>query len=107
MVVVKVASDSNKVIGIEALNYIYNHQERQIQTPTITEEEARINLSTDIKVENIRLALIPRDGGKELLTYEIYGIKGEDKYFVYMDALTGSEINILRVIDSDKGMLLE
>lgn len=107
MVVVKVASDSNKVIGIEALNYIYNHQERQIQTPTITEEEARINLSTDIKVENIRLALIPRDGGKELLTYEIYGVKGEDKYFVYMDALTGSEINILRVIDSDKGMLLE
>ena len=108
MVVVKVASDTNKVIGVEALNYVYNHDpDRNLVSPTLTEEEALANLSTEIKVENLRLALIPRDGGKEMLTYEIYGTRGEDKYFVYIDATEGEEVNILRVIDSDKGMLLD
>ncbi len=106
LVVVKVASDNKKIIGLEALNYVYNHSERTPSAPTVTEEEA-ISTVTAFAPSSVRLAVIPIDGGKEALTYELYGEIGEDKYFVYVNAKSGEEINILRVIDSDKGMLLD
>ncbi len=106
LVKVKVSAETKTVVGVEGLNYIYNHTAREVDAPIITEAEARQAISTNIQIESVRLAIIPSSGGKERLTYEVYGVLGESKYFFYIDAKTGKEINIMRVIDSDKGELL-
>ncbi len=106
LIKVKVASDDKKIVGVEALSYAYNHTARTLESPAISESAARAAVSPAISIEYVRLAVIPVGGGKEKLTYEIYGVTNDDKYFVYIDAKTGKETNILRVIDSDKGQLL-
>lgn len=105
MVKVKVSTTTGEVVAFEGLAYAYNHKERDIPEPIITEEDAKNKVSTDLNVESVRLALAPK-GQSEVLTYEVFGTANGKKYFVYVDAVTGDEINILCVIDSDQGDLL-
>ena len=110
LVKVKVAADSGRVLGMESLNYIYNHAARTIGTPTVTEQEAAEAISEYIAVSSCRLALVPTKGGGEALTYEFFGTKGGengDKYFVYVDAESGEELKIMRVLDGERGLLLQ
>ena len=51
------------------------------------------------------LALIPLDATREVLTYE-FECESGGTYFVYIDAMTGEESNILYVIDSEQGTVL-
>ena len=53
------------------------------------------------------IALVPTKGGGEALTYEFFGTKGDDKYFVYVDAESGEEMKIMRVLDGERGLLLQ
>jgi len=106
LVKVKIASNDGSLIGVEALSYVYNHTERNISAPEISESSARGSVSPDITIKTSRLALIPYKGGSELLTYEFSGTVGDDVYYVYVDAQSGDEVKILRVIDSDEGTLL-
>lgn len=107
LVKVKVGAESGKVVGMESLNYIYNHEERPPLTPTVTEQEALEAIGEYISLSSCRLALVPTKGGGEALTYEFYGTKGEDKYFVYVDAESGEELKIMRVLDGERGLLLQ
>lgn len=107
MVKIKVSLESGKVVGYEALNYCYNHDEERAI------EEAGVSMATvqgydyrSLQVQSIRLALIPTDGGGEKLTYEVYGKLDKFDFYVYLDALDGKQIKILQVIDSDEGELL-
>lgn len=106
MVKVKVASDTGEIIGFDAQEYLINHyDDRTVESPTIIEEEIRAKAPSDMNVQNITLALVPK-GKNEILTYEIYGQYNGTDYFVYVDAKTGDEVNILEVIDGDSGRLL-
>ncbi len=105
MVKVKVSSITGEVVAFEGLAYAYNHKERDVANPTISESEALTKVSADITVESIRLALVPK-GEEEKLCYEVFGEANGRKYFVYVDAESGEEINILCVIDSEQGELL-
>ena len=107
LIKVKVGGESGKVVGMEALNYIYNHEERTLAAPTVTEQEAAEAISEYIAVSSCRLALVPTKAGGEVLTYEFFGTKGEDKYFVYVDAESGEELKIMRVLDGERGLLLQ
>lgn len=104
MVKVKVSATTGKVVAFEGLAYAYNHTERVTATPIIDENTA-ISSADGISVKEVRLACIPQGMG-EILTWEVFGEVGEKKYFIYIDALTGEEINILSVIDSEQGDLL-
>ena len=106
LIKVKVGGDNGHILGLESLNYVYNHVERDLPTPVVTEQEAAEAISEYIALSSCRLALVPTKGGGEALTYEFYGAKGEDKYFVYVDALTGEELKIMRVLDGERGLLL-
>ena len=106
LIKVKVAADDKSIVGVEALSYAFNHKQRTIGSPAISESQARSAVSQDIIIQSVRLAIVPTGGENEKLTYEVFGITNEDKYFIYIDAANGNEINILRVIDSDKGQLL-
>jgi len=106
LVVVKVNAETGGIVGMEALNYLYNHTDRNIPAPAVGEAAAKALVHGELTVGSVRLALIPTQGGEERLTWEVYGTKGEDKYFVYVDATEGYEYKIMRVIDSQEGALL-
>ncbi len=107
LIKVKVAADSGRVIGMESLNYIFNHTPRTLDAPTVTEQEAAEAISRYIALSSCRLTLVPTKGDGEALAYEFYGTKGADKYFVYVDALSGEEMKIMRVLDGERGLLLQ
>ena len=106
MIKLKIASDTGDVIGFEALTYVFNHTERTIEKPAITAEQAKTKLNKNLEVKSSRLALIPLDGGREELSYEFQVTFEENTYYIYVSAVSGNEINILRVIDGDDGALL-
>lgn len=105
LIKVKVDEASGTVTGLDAMAYVYNHTEREIPQAGISlgQASARVTLP---KVSEGRLALIPLDETREVLTYE-FECEQDGTYFVYIDAATGDEVNILYVIDdTDRGTLL-
>ncbi|MDR1906468.1 MAG: germination protein YpeB [Clostridiales bacterium] len=105
LIKIKVASDNGDILGIEAGNYLLNHTDRTLDAPAINAATAAAGLSKKLIIEYVRLALIPIEQG-EKLCYEFYCEYDDAQYFVYIDAETGEEVNILRVIDSGNGRLL-
>ncbi len=106
MIKVKVSLDDGKIVGFEGLNYIYNHTQRDTQSPSITEGEVTNMDFGNMSVTSVRLALIPMSNGKELLTYEVYGSMDNINFYIFVDAKTGKEVRVMQVIDSDEGELL-
>ncbi|MDE7336951.1 MAG: germination protein YpeB, partial [Clostridia bacterium] len=106
MIKVKVSLDDGKIVGFEGLNYIHNHTERDISSPTVTEGEVRNMDFGGLSVTSVRLALIPMPGGKEVLTYEVFGNMDEYNFYIFVDAESGKQIKVMQVIDSDEGELL-
>lgn len=105
MIKVKISAEDNSVVGVECLNYLYNHKERTSESPAVSQDTARSKVK-DIEIETVRLAVIPTGSGKETLAWEIAGKSNEDYYFIYISADSGEEIDILRVVDSAQGKLL-
>lgn len=103
---VKVGLDKGEVIGYEAETYWFNHHERNIETPQITAEEARERISIQAQAEEPRLAVIPTEGGSEVLCYEFKVNYLEDTFLVYINAQTGQEQSILQMIINDEGVLM-
>lgn len=101
LVKVKIEEDGNKVIGFDATHYAFNHHNRTLPVAGISVAEAAAKLSLPAVTEG-RLALIPLRGTQEVLTYEFECMQ-DGTYFVYIDAQTGEEANILYVIEDDMG----
>ncbi|HPD01795.1 MAG TPA: germination protein YpeB [Eubacteriales bacterium] len=105
LIKVKISGDTGEVLGFDAKSYAFNHTEREIGLPLLSEAQAKANISSVLTAGDGRLAVIPLDNGSERLTYE-FSASYEGSYLVYIDANTGKEVNILFVIDSDEGKLL-
>jgi germination protein YpeB len=106
LIKVKVDLVSKNVIGWEASSYAYNHTERENQVAKITKEEAKSNISSNLEVKEVRLCVIPLDYAGEVLAYEFSGTYNNFRYYLYVDANTGSQVRVLRVIQTDQGELL-
>lgn len=104
---VKVALDNGEIVGFDAYPYLMSHRKREIPKPKLTEEEARKKVSQKLKVERVKLAIIPMPGNKEQLCYEFKGKYDQFDYFVYINAETGNEENILRIIKDEDGTLTQ
>lgn len=105
LIKVKVDEASGTVTGLDAMHYIFNHTERDLSDATVTLAEAAKVVDLPLVSEG-RLALIPIDETKEVLTYE-FECEKDGTYFVYIDAQTGAEVNILYVIDdAERGSML-
>lgn len=98
--------EAKKVIGLDARNYWFSHIERELSEPEITVTEAQSMLNGNLKVESRELALIPLTPQTEVLCYEFKGRNGEETYIVYINASTGEEEEIYRIINSDDGQLV-
>ena len=105
LIKVKIAMDTGEVCSVECTGYIFNHRQRDNLTPMITVQQAKNNLSKDMKLEEIRLAVIPTDSNNEVLTYEFKGTVEDNTFLIYVNAKTGKEENILILLKTEGGML--
>lgn len=107
LIKVVVALDNGQILAQDSLSYIMNHQERTIPKPIFSAKEAEAELSDNLEPISTKLAVIPRTTRTEALCYEIKArLKGRDEEFiVYVDALTGQEVNILYVVPGTNGTL--
>lgn len=106
LVKVSVALDDGAIIGFESRGYMMSHRERSIDTPQVSEADARAKVESSLKILETRLAVIPTDWKSELLCYEFICTTQDDMHvIVYINALSGIEENILILIESEDGTL--
>ncbi len=106
LIKVYIDRETKTVYGMDASHYCRNHRLRELPTPVLGEAEARERVSVDLSIESCTLALIPKTNSTELLCWECKGTVGETFYIVYINALTGTEEEIFRVINSEEGDLV-
>lgn len=103
LVKVKLNGSADKITGFECSGYCAGSCKDDL-VPKLTESQAKATASGKIEVKNVRLAVIPV-GEKEAFCYEIAGSYEGLDYFVYVDAVSGKEVNVLRVVDNKQGSL--
>ncbi len=102
---VRVCESEGKVMGLDARGYLVNHHAREYAAE-LTQKEAASLLSPALEVTACNRALIPF-AGEEVLCYEFACKYGDDQYLVYLDANSGEELEIFRVVNSARGSYLE
>jgi len=102
---VRVCESKGRVVGMEAMEYLLNHRERTIGE-TLSREEAQSRLSSALEVYSAHLAVIPLNG-EETLVHEFAARNSEEEYILYLDALSGEELQVYRVKDSTRGRYLD
>ena len=98
MVKVKVDLTSQEIIGFEAVNYAFNHTQREF------EFNAELNdldslLGFDYEVIKETKAVIRLDSGKEIATYELITERIDGTYFYYIDANNLEIVKTLKLVD--------
>ncbi|NLZ47715.1 MAG: germination protein YpeB [Clostridiales bacterium] len=102
----KIALDDGSITGLEAEKYLIAFDpDRKIPTPKITQEEAAKAVSKRLKVNSVKLAIVPTETNKEVLCYEFAGTNHNSDYIVYINAETGKTQKILKVINTPNGKL--
>lgn len=106
MIKVKISAETGEILGWEARTYAYNKSERTNTKPAKTASEARSKVSKLLEIETEKKALIPLDYNREVLCYEFKCTYNNYTYYVYINADTLQEENVLRVIDTLDGNLM-
>ena len=107
LIKLKIALDDGEILGIETTGYLNNHEIRDIKTPKITKEEAKISLNPKLEITSEDMAIIPTEWRTENLCYEFKGKINETDFLVYINAETGKEENILVIINTPNGILTQ
>ena len=106
LVKVWVDRDTLQIIGLDARNYLYSHVDRNIKKPEITRADARLLVSENLDIKQVRLALIPATPETEVLCYEFKGECDGEDFIVYINAWNGEEQQIFRIINTEDGDLV-
>ena len=106
LIKVSVALDNGEILGYDARGYLTNHEKRSYPQDQISPLKAKEKLSPMLTVNKNQLALIPSDGGQEILCHEFNCTSPNGKkILVYVNAQTGNEEDILILYESEKGTL--
>ena len=81
------------------------HHDRKTVKPVLTAGQAENLLNPEVVWEKTQLVLIPKEDKKEILCYECRVKMGKTRFLVYLNAQTGEEEEILRLIEG-KNLLL-
>lgn len=106
LIKVRVCAETNMVIGLEGTSYWTNHTKRDIPAPVLSVNSAKTKVNSDISIQTTRLALVPVGNSSEKLCYEFMGEMNDSTYYVYIDATTGKQVEMFKVIESTEGQLL-
>ncbi len=106
LVKAEVSLDSGEIVGFEAAGYILNHSDRNIPDNVISVEKAEEMVSPALSVMSQNLCVIPTSGKNEVFCYE-FKCENEqgDHYLVYVNAESGEQEKIIRLIEDENGTL--
>ena len=104
---IKVDKGLEKVTGMDASNYAYNHTNRDDFIAKLSIEEAQSLLSPVLDIVNIQKCVIPNKWTGESDAYEFECKWNEYTYFVYISSVNGDELNIVRLVDTTSGELAQ
>lgn len=102
--VVQVRMDTGDVVGLEARSYWKNHVPRLVGSPLLSAAEARASLSPQAQEQSARLALLPA-GTQERLCWQFTLTHNDDVYISFIDATTGRELLLEKVMQLDDGAI--
>lgn len=105
LIKLQVALDNGQIIGFDTLSYLVSHSQRSLPGKQITWQAAQAKLSPRVKVVSRKIVLVPTSGTKEKLSYEFKTQLKNDTFLVYIDAVTGEEIQILKLLQTSNGTL--
>ncbi|MBE7052951.1 MAG: germination protein YpeB [Ruminococcaceae bacterium] len=106
LIKLKIALDNGEILGYEAQGYLMAHEEgRNLNEISIPIETARNLVSKNLKIEKENMAVIPLDGGSEVLCYEFTGTFNKKTFIIYINATTGKEEQILMLLVKENGTL--
>ena len=106
LIKVKVDLKNNTIIGWEATSYAYNHTQRDDLIPELSEAEAKKLVSKNLQVDSQKLCVIPLEFVGDTLAYEFAGTYNDFNYYLYIDAYTGNQVKVLKVVQTDEGELV-
>ena len=93
---VKVCRTRGVVSGMDASKYLQNHRGRGEMNAKISLAQAYEKVYKELTVEASRLVVVQTARG-EKTAYEMLCSYQEDKYLIYLDAMTGEELSIVNV----------
>ncbi len=93
---VKVCRTRGVVSGFDCTKYLRHHRGRKEVEPSLSLAQAKDKLYKGLEVEASRVVVIDLPKG-ERVAYEFLCGYQEDKYFVFIDGVTGEEISIVNV----------
>ncbi len=93
---IKVCRTRGVVSGFDATKYLKNHGGRVEMNAKITLSEAYEKLNKALSVEASRMAVVDTVSG-ERMAYEFLCGYENERYFVFLDAVSGEEISIVNV----------
>ncbi len=105
LVKLQISMRDGRVIGADAKGYLKNHRPRAISDAFFTAQQAMERIGSRLTAESARLCVIPKNK-KEYLCYEISATDGYDQFLSYIDARTGVERDLMRVLNEDSGRLV-
>lgn len=90
--------ETGEPVGLDANNYLFSHHEREIGEPAVDEDTAKGAVSKKLSVTGTGLALIPLSPMTEALCWEFRGECSECEYVIYVNAMTGIEEQIFKIV---------
>ncbi|MCA0983001.1 germination protein YpeB [Halobacillus yeomjeoni] len=93
-IVVKVALDNGEVLGLSAREYYNYHNDRGLNDPEISEEEAKTKVNPQLKIQENYLAVIENDLKEQVLCYEFLTTMDNTTYRIFINASNGDEEKI-------------
>lgn len=101
-----IALDNGQLVGFDAVPYYAFHHSRTYPEK-ITSEQAVRKLRPDFQVSEKRMAVITKSGNQEAYCYEFRGLYQGEEYLIYLNAATGAEEKIQRIIKTPRGEFLQ
>ena len=106
LIKVRVCAETGKVLGLEASSYYTNHTKRAVESPALSTAQAAEKVADNITINTDRLAIVPIGTKSEKLCYEFSGEHNGATYYVYIDAVTGRQVEMFKVVEGTEGDLL-
>lgn len=103
----KVDLSNGEIIGWEASGYATNHIGSREFTSSMGILDASSLISPLLEIKERNYAIVPNEFVGESSAYEFICTWKNYTYYIYIDSNTGKELNILRVIETNNGQLLE
>ena len=102
LLTIQVRTDTLQTEGLEAPSYWTHHIPRTLISPTLSAQDALAQLRPGAENPSARLCLLP-DGNSETLCWQCTCTHSGDLYYIYIDAHTGEEKAIRKVIPLENG----